>query len=429
MSIVHPDPLTARRPEPAIDTVGTVPMEAGEAEPDAPGITARLAQFARLLRDNGFTVGPGEVSDAITALAASRRSSPMPTARELRLTLRLLWCHRRSELQRFDDIFDAYWLRRARFKRTVFRQVRAGQTRGIDGRGPNAGASGSGLARYFDWADRAESACSLHEGASQDAQSSLAGASRRDATGTVDFGTVADPEERAELLALAERLGRRMRYTLTRRCRSATRGAVLDFRRTLHRCIGHGAIPAKLMFKKRKTPPVSLLLFIDVSGSMDAYSLFFMRFVHALTGRFQQAQTFIFHTKLVHVTGALRDADPERMMQKMTLMSQGWSGGTRIGAALATFNQHYAQTFCSSRSVVIILSDGFDTGEARVLDEQLLLLKRRCHRIIWLNPLLGRASYQPVSIGMAAARRHIDLFAAAHNLKSLAALEDALVRA
>ena len=399
-----------------------------EIEPDVPGVAARLVQFARLLRDNGFTIGPGEVGDAITALATGSLSSAVPTAHQLRLILRVLWCHRRTDLQRFDEIFDAYWLRRARFKRTVFREARAGQSRGINGREANAGTPGSGLARYFDWVASTETPTE-DNASKQAAQSRLGGASRRTSSGTADCGTVIDPDERAELLALAERLGARMRYNITRRQRSAASGTVLDFRRTLQRCIGHGAIPAKLLHKRRKKPPVSLLLFIDVSGSMDAYSLFFMRFVHALTGRFQQAQSFIFHTKLVHVTGALRDADPERMMQKMTLMSQGWSGGTRIGAALATFNQQYARTFCSSRSVAIILSDGFDTGEASVLDDQLALLKRRCHRILWLNPLLGRESYQPVSAGMAAARGHIDLFAAAHNLNSLAALEDALVRA
>ncbi len=423
MSVLHQEALSPSAAAMARETVKGLSMA------DAPGINARLSQFARLLRDNGFSIGPGEVSDAITALATRTGSSSIPTARQLKLTLRLLWCHRRSELQRFDDIFDAYWLRRARFKRTVFRETRASQTRGVGGREASAGAGGSGLARYFDWADQAETGSPQVDAVGQAAQSLLGGASRRAVTGTVDFGTVADPEERAELLALADRLGARMRHTITRRRRAATRGTILDFRRTLQRCIGHGAIPAKLLHKRPRTPPVSLLLFVDVSGSMDAYSLFFMRFVHALTGRFQQAQSFIFHTKLVHVTGALRDADPERMMQRMTLMSQGWSGGTRIGGALATFNQQYARSFCSSRSVAIILSDGFDTGEARVLDEQLLLLKRRCHRIIWLNPLLGRESYQPVSTGMTAARRHIDLFAAAHNLNSLAALEDAIVRA
>ena len=379
---------------------------------DAPGIVARVVQFARLLRDNGFCIGPHEIADALSALAATG----IPTVRGLRVNLRVLFCHRRAELDRFDEIFDAYWLKRARFKRTVLREVRAGQSRGTDGRESTA-AHGGGLARYFDWATSGDAP--PDDGRDLDAAGAfrLGGASRRASVARADFGTITDRDERERLMDFADRLGTRMRYSISRRRRVDPKGDVLDLRRTLQRCIAHGAIPLKLFRREIKQPPVSLILFVDVSGSMDAYSLFFMRFVHALTGSFQQAQTFIFHTELVHVTGALRDADPVRMMEKMALMSQGWSGGTRIGDAIATFNRHYAKEMCSSRSIAIVLSDGYETGEAHVLDRELALLRRHCRKIVWLNPMLGRESYQPVTAGMEAARKHIDLFAAAHNLE------------
>ena len=112
----------------------------------------------------------------------------------------------------------------------------------------------------------------------------------------------------------------------------------------------------------------------------------------------------------------------------MALISQGWSGGTRIGDALAAFNDQYANSVTGSRTLAIIVSDGFDTGPPERLAAELQRLKRRTKRLVWLNPLLGRASYEPRAAGMAAALPHIDLFAPAHNLESLAALEIELAR-
>ena len=104
-------------------------------------------------------------------------------------------------------------------------------------------------------------------------------------------------------------------------------------------------------------------------------------------------------------------------------MAQGWSGGTRIGESLATFNRSYAASVLNRRSVVIIVSDGYDTGPPEQLAAELAALRRRARRVVWLNPMLGWQGYEPVARGMAAALPHVDLFAPAHNLESLAALE------
>lgn len=149
---------------------------------------------------------------------------------------------------------------------------------------------------------------------------------------------------------------------------------------------------------------------------MDAYSLFFTRFVHALSGQFARAESFIFHTRLVHISRTLREADPAKMMEKIALISQGWSGGTRIGDALATFNAQYAREFTNARTVALIMSDGFDAGAPDTLVTELRRLKQCCHKVVWLNPMLGRDSYQPETKAMAAALPYLDTFAPAHNL-------------
>ena len=401
------------------------------SEPSAPGAVARLTQFGRLLRDNGVSTSAAEIADAVRYLARPGADIDALSERRLRAALKALYCKRRSELERFDELFDAYWNDRVGRKRTMMLPKQGGGATVQTGSGPQgSGGAGGGLASFFEWgsADAAsadEDAAALEDGA----QTRLGGASNAASRGQADFGKTTDPEERERLLLLAERLGARMRFRLARRRRDRARGAGLNLKRTFRRSLATGGVPITLVRTQRREPPVRLALFIDVSGSMDAYSMFFMRFVHALTGRFANAEAFLFHTRLVHISGALREADPMKMMEKITLISQGWSGGTRIGEAIETFNAQYADAYGGSRAVAIVMSDGYDTGGPDRLAAALTQLRRRVGRILWLNPMLGREGYAPETRAMAGALPHLDLFAPAHNLDSLAALENALVRA
>jgi uncharacterized protein with von Willebrand factor type A (vWA) domain len=128
------------------------------------------------------------------------------------------------------------------------------------------------------------------------------------------------------------------------------------------------------------------------------------------------------------VTEVLRERDISKVKEKLTLISLGWSGGTRIGECIQHFNQEYARRILGSRSIVVMVSDGFDTGPPELLAEQLERIQRCARKIIWLNPLLGREDYQPLAGGMQAALPFVDVFASAHSLESLAALESQLIR-
>ena len=392
------------------------------------GPAASLHQFARLLRDNGFTISQSDIVDAIRFLATQTDLS----AEALRRTLRALFCTRRSDLERFEEIFDAYWFGRTGRRRTIERQgISSREQRAVEHDARLTGGA-QGLLDYLEWAskqDRSEEP--PDETADDDSGSAtrLGGASGRTSALAKDFGKLTDPEEREQLLAFAERLGARLRYRISRRRHTRAKGRSLHLRRSMRQSIPTGGLPLRLVHKIRKQPPVSIVLFIDVSGSMDAYSLFFTRFVHALTGRLARAESFIFHTRLVHISRTLQEADPAKMMEKIALISQGWSGGTRIGEAIASFNNGYARQFAGSRTVALIMSDGFDTGTPDTLANELRRLRARCHKVIWLNPLLGRATYEPKASAMAAALPHLDAFAPAHNLRSLLKLEDLLVRA
>ena len=240
-----------------------------------------------------------------------------------------------------------------------------------------------------------------------------------------DLRHIADPEEAAKVHALAKRLARRMRARLVRRERARRTGRRLDFRRTIHRSVAHGGTPIDLAWRRRKHRPLRLVLLLDASGSMDPYTAFFVRFIHAVVGAFREAEAFVFHTSLVHVSNALRERDVTRALDRLSLMAQGMGGGTRIGESLAAFNRWHATchqlAHCHRHRV------GWLAGKPDRLGQEMARLSRHCRRIVWLNPLIGWRGYAPTA-RMQAALPHVDLFAPAHNLASLAALEPYLAR-
>ncbi|HZB94198.1 MAG TPA: VWA domain-containing protein, partial [Stellaceae bacterium] len=253
-------------------------------------------------------------------------------------------------------------------------------------------------------------------------------ASREEALKRADLRTLASAEDAAEAERLAERLGAALRYRLSRRRLPARRGTAIDLRRSLRRNVSKGGEPLELLRKRRPERPVKLVLLLDVSGSMQLYSRFLLHFVRGLLGHFLTAEAFVFHTRLVPISDALRERDRLRAMDRLSLMAEGFGGGTRIAGALERFNGRYAKETLNARSVVVILSDGYDTDPPERLAAELIRLKRRTRRLIWLNPLLGWRDYAPVARAMAAALPFIDCFAAAHSLASLAAIEPELAR-
>ena len=253
-------------------------------------------------------------------------------------------------------------------------------------------------------------------------------ASRRTTLARTDLRHLADPAELAEAERLAARLARAMRHRISRRYRNARRAPRLDLRRTVRRNLGRGGEPVDLVRRRRRDRPVRVVVLLDVSGSMEPYSRFFLQFVKGLVGAWAESDAYVFHTRLVRVTGALRDHDPVRAMARLALLAQGFGGGTRIAESLAAFNDRYAKAALDSRSVVMILSDGYDTGDASAMGREMRRLRRRARRIVWLNPLLGWRGYEPVARAMGAALPHVDRFAPAHTLEALAAIEGDLAR-
>ncbi len=390
----------------------------GRQHPELPGARRRLAGFAHTLRDNGFHVGLAETRDALGILT----SPAALNATSLKPALRALFCATQSDWQRFDEIFDAFW--RGRHMRQ--RQVLSG-----------APPAGHAPARRLAESHVPQQALGLPDHVQRrndngetpaDGHGRREGASRVEALTGTDLRHIVDPDDVAATHALAARLARVMRAHLVRREQIRRRGQRLDLRRTIHRNVSHGGTLIDLAWRRRKIKPLRLVVLLDASGSMSLYTAFFVRFLHGVVDAFREAEAFVFHTRLAHVSPSLRDRNVTRAVEKLSLMAQGIGGGTRIGDSLAAFNRWHARRVINSRTAVMIVSDGYDTGEPGQLAAEMRRLRRRSKKIIWLNPLIGWRDYSPQARGMQAALPYVDLFAPAHNLESLAALEPYLAK-
>ncbi len=250
----------------------------------------------------------------------------------------------------------------------------------------------------------------------------VSGASTRQRLTTVDFSQVPQ-DDLAALEQISLRLLRRMSLRLSRRLKIKKLGDRVDLRRTIRRSIGQGGDPVILAHKRRKPRQSRLVILLDISGSMNSYSLFLLRFAYALQKQLKCVDAFVFSTSIVEISDVLRAPHLPDAMRRLSRRTADWAGGTRIGASLQDFNRRHGQKLLSRSTVLMILSDGWDTGEPEVLAGELRIAKGRVQKLIWLNPLLGLKDYQPITRGMTAALPFVDVFAPAHNLQSLLALE------
>ena len=380
----------------------------------ASGPADRVAGFMAHLRLNGMGLGVQDTGLALAALTQICASD----LTEARLALKAVCTSSAEDFARFDDLFAAYWTNKGR-EREGKAATNANERQRSQQVSEHEAMTGSGRADRPD-ADGAGEA-------EQSGQGRLAGSRIRNLM-RVDLREVVEKSDMAEAESVAERLARAIRDRRSRRRRAARQGERLDLRRIVRASLATGGDPVRLYHRHRPDRPTRLVCLLDVSGSMAVYARVFLAFLKGLMTADSHTDAYLFHTRLVRISDALRDKDALRAVNRMSLLAQGFGGGTRIGGNLAAFNQTYAKRLVSGRSVVLILSDGFDTDPPALIGAELARLKRRGCRIVWLNPLKGWQGYQPVAAGMAAALPHLDLFAAANTLATLAELEPELAR-
>lgn len=382
-----------------------------------PGPAARVVGFMAHLRENGLKLGVQETATALRALCEIDAIDP----RQARLALKSVCAGSADDAARFDDLFDAYWLNEGRVRQKVVRDATRNERHSRSSLASEGESAASG-GRIHSPDDGGKAEDVSAKGTGRLVATTARNLMKR------DLRELVDPADIAEAERLARRLAAAIRDRRSRRRRAARKGAGIDFRRLVRQSIATGGEPFALPRRRRPDRPVRLSLLCDVSGSMTVYARVYLAFLAGLIRADRTADAYLFHTRLVRITEALRDDDPLRALNRLTLLADGFGGGSKIAGNLDRFARTYARQFVDGRSVVVILSDGYDTDPPDKMTAALTRLKTRGCRIVWLNPLAGWKGYEPVARAMAAARPHLDLFAPAGTLAALAGLEAELSR-
>jgi len=378
------------------------------------GLAAAVARFVGLLREVGLRVGTGQTIDAVRALALVDTTQRDDVYAALRAVLLDGHGHEAA----FHAAFDAYW-RGLPITLERHRAPLAGYAPAERG---GSGAEGAGPAARLPPLLTGDPAPERTEGgSSEQGQGEGLAYSAVEALRYKDFGQLSQ-RELAEMRRLLAGLAITLPPRRTRRTAPAADGPLLDLRRAARRSLKVGGEVVTLPRRRRRVRTRPLVVLCDVSGSMDRYSRLLLRFLYATSHGLRGVEAFVFSTRLTRITRQLRVRDPDHALDEVAREARDFSGGTRIGEALASFNRHWARRTLGHGALVLVISDGWDRGRPALLAAEMAHLQRSCHLLAWLNPLLGVAGYQPLTRGMSAALPYVDLFLPTHNLASLESL-------
>ncbi|MXV75952.1 VWA domain-containing protein [Candidatus Poribacteria bacterium] len=373
----------------------------------------QITDFCRLLRQmdiNVTTTNQLSWCKSVELIDISEREAFYHTARTNLIT-------KEADLKTFDLAFNLFW----RYPRPDFQAVDTG------GEAPEP-SSLQDLSDATDeqdmieqWLD-SETEDDEEEGEEDDplAYSVEEVLTRKDFS---EF-TKEDMEKAREIVA---KLAAVLATKLSRRKVVGKKGKIIDFRRSWRKSLVHGGEPLELIRKQQKIKKTKILLLCDVSGSMDCYAKFLIQFIYGMQQELREIEVAVFSTHLTDITGLLQRKGLAEGLNEVANVVPDWSGGTKIGESLLEFYRQFAPSFSAYRTVVILISDGWDRGDVDVLQRSMEMLHRHAYRLIWLNPLLGSDGYQPICRGIRTALPYVDYFLPAHNLESLAQLTKVLI--
>jgi len=359
--------------------------------------------FTRILRQVGLPVSPEQswgFAKALTLVDIGDRDQVFHAARCLLVT-------RQDHLRLFESIFNRFW-------------------RAHSGSRPPRGQKTPIAPRHKTRPKRFDIVSYMaYKAGPTDQEIEVA-----DKAGTFSSAEVLQRKEFSEMepeeLETIKRLIQEMRWQValrrTRRRVPDSNGDMLHLRRAMRSTAKYGGIPLDLFWQRRKIKQRPFVLLADISGSMEKYARLMLQFFYSVSHSLKDVQSFVFGTRLTRITPQLKLNNIDRAVEEAALEIMDWSGGTRIGESLKTFNQRWSRRVLRRGAIVLIVSDGWERGDVSLLRREMIYLQHRCHRLIWLNPLLGKSTYQPLVEGMAAALPFIDDFLPIHNLQSLTAL-------
>lgn len=375
-----------------------------------PMLARNVTHFMRLLRAAGFGLSPAHAVDALEAL----RHVDIGRRDEVRASLAALTLSGPDQRPLFDAAFDLFWRDpdwEGKLRALLLPRVDAGA--------PPPRRSNR-LADALA-ARQPEAPARTPQGREERFTAPLT-FSAQERLAQRDFDTL-DAEEWRALQHLIRLRRAHLGLQRTRRLRAAATGTHADLRASARLAVRQHGEWLRWKYRRHVERKPPLVLLLDISGSMSQYSRAVLYFCHALVQSRERMHVFLFGTRLTNVTRALRERDPDDAVRLITEQVRDWSGGTRIGAALADFNHHWARRTLAGRATVLLVTDGIDLEHFDLLDAEMARLARFAHRIVWLNPLLRYAGFSPQARGMQAILPHVDALRPAHNLDSLLALE------
>lgn len=404
-----------------------------EQTPSTDTLSSNLLTLGRDLRDAGMNIGSGQIInlvEAVSVIDCRRRDDFYSAAKTTLVTSP-------EQIPVFDLAFSRFWRRLMKpdvatdelFERHEFDMPPAPSDEA-----EQAQASKKQSAESQNGAKKERAVIAVEdsdEETSEDEQDldalpeDVIVFSAREVLKKKDFAQFT-PEEIAEARRLISAMNWKLGTRETRRKEKANNGDFIDYRRTLRHSLKHGGVPIELRRRRNKVKMRPLVLICDISGSMDRYSRLLLQFVHAMEQGLENVEVFVFSTRLTRITRELRRKNVDDAIEQVVNSVHDWSGGTRIGESIKTFNYEWSRRVLRSGATVVMISDGWDRGDPQLLATEMARLQRSCRRLIWLNPLLGAPGYQPLTQGIRAALPFVDAFLPIHNLKSLEALADLL---
>jgi uncharacterized protein with von Willebrand factor type A (vWA) domain len=381
-------------------------------------ISENIVHFARVLRKAGMPIGPDRVLAALAAIEVvglDRRD-------DVHAALSAVMLDRHEQQVLFDAAFDAFWRDPKLLEQLMYLLLPKITGRGEKQRPPRANRLAEALAPPA----RPQAPNPANQTAKEEVQfETRFSFSEREKLQQADFESMTTAEyEWAK--KLAERAPLPVRPVRRRRHEAAPRGT-LDLRRTLlHMARQPQALSPAFTQPRTETP--TLVVLLDISGSMDRYARLFMHYVHGLTRRYLKVHTFTFGTRLTNITRSLKHRDPDVALKHADAQVHDWKGGTRIASCLADFNRHWARRVLGANAAVLLVTDGLERDDDGQLGQVAAHLHRAAHELVWLNPLLRFDGFEPRAAGVRSLLPHVDRFLPVHNLASLADLATALRR-
>ena len=381
--------------------------------------TSRLLDFNHHMFAHGFNTSFDQATQSLEGL----QHIDLSKIQEWKNALKSIYCYNFETFEKFDELFDSFWTNEGRKKTTVQRQNNNKNNKTINTRSILAPPEQGTLDN-----DSTNKSMTNNENdmeVSSNAVSKIT-ASFIENKKKTDLKELIDSDLQKRIHSAVLKIAKSIKHKRSRRLLADRKGAKLDLRKIVSKSLAYEGYPIKLYKKSKPKKPMRIVSILDISGSMKVYSQIFLTFVKGLVGVDQSSDVYLFHTRLMRVTEYLKENDTLNAVNRISLLTEGFSGGTKIGKSLKEFNNIYSKNNVNSRTVVIIISDGYDTGNPKIVSQELEKLKKRNCKIIWLNPLLGWENYEPVASSMKEASPYLDLFAPCSTIEDLENLEKEL---